>query len=43
MSHKRFDGKYDDNSPPAWNWTLTDKGRRVHRDLADIAARGKAS
>lgn len=33
----------DDDSPPAWIWTLTDKGRRVHQDLAEIAARGKAS
>ncbi|WP_327097106.1 hypothetical protein OIE68_45830 [Nocardia vinacea] len=33
----------DDASPRGWTWTLTDKGRGVHQDLADIAARGKTS
>ncbi|WP_433206992.1 hypothetical protein ACQP1G_21055 [Nocardia sp. CA-107356] len=33
----------DNDSPPAWMWTLTDEGRGVHRELTDVAARGKAS
>jgi hypothetical protein len=33
----------DDDSPPEWLWTLTDQGRRAHRELTDIAAREKTS
>jgi len=33
----------DDDSPPAWMWSLTDEGRRVHVELAEIAAGREAS